>query len=82
MTAENHKIRLPETHEDLLRSTALAHIATLGPNGEHGKVGQTKTRQKDRNINRSPRLALSIVDPEDPSRYRDTGPRRSRRGGP
>ena len=69
MTAENHKIRLPETHEDLLRSTALAHIATLGPNGEHGKFSQTKTRQKYRNINREPRLAVSIVDPEDPSRY-------------
>ena len=66
MTAQNHKIRLPETHEDLLRSTALSHIATLGPNG---KFSQTKTCQKDRNINREPRLALSIVDPEDPSRY-------------
>ena len=69
MTAENHKIRLPETHEYLLRSTALAHIATLGPNGEHGKFSQTRRRQKERNINREPRLAVSIVDPEDPSRY-------------
>ena len=69
MTAENHKIRLPETHEYLLRSTALAHIATLGPNGEHGKFSQTKTRQKHRNINREPRLALSIVDPDNPFRY-------------
>jgi hypothetical protein len=67
VTAENHKSRLPEPHEDLLRSTA--HVATLEPNGEHGKSSQTRRRQKERNINREARLALSIVDPEDPSRY-------------
>jgi hypothetical protein len=69
VTAENHKIRLPEAHEDLLRSTALASVATLGPKGEHGKFSQTRTPQNYRNINREPRLAVSIVDPEVPSRY-------------
>jgi PPOX class probable F420-dependent enzyme len=76
------KTRIPESHMDLLGSTALAHVATLGPrgepqsnpvwfgwDGEYVKFSQTKTRQKYMNVNRDPRLALSIVDPENPLRY-------------
>jgi PPOX class probable F420-dependent enzyme len=76
------KIRIPESHVDLLWSTALAHVATSGPrgepqtnpvwfgwDGEYVKFSQTKTRQKYKNLNRDPRLALSIVDPENPLRY-------------
>jgi PPOX class probable F420-dependent enzyme len=76
------KIRIPESHVDLLGSTALAHVATLGPrgepqsspvwfgwDGEYVKFSQTKTRQKYENLDRDPRLALSIVDPENPLRY-------------
>jgi hypothetical protein len=37
--------------------------------GEHVKVSQTKTRQKHQNLNRDRRIALSIVDPENPYRY-------------
>ena len=82
MTAENHQTLIPATHEDLLMSNALAHVATLGPqgephnnpvwfdwDGEHIRFSQTKTRQKYRNVGREPRLALSIVDPENPYRY-------------
>jgi PPOX class probable F420-dependent enzyme len=82
VTTENNRARIPESHEDLLSSTALAHVATLGPDGElhnnpvwfgwdgeNVKFSQTKTRQKYRNVNREPRLALSIVDPENPYRY-------------
>jgi PPOX class probable F420-dependent enzyme len=81
VTTEN-KTRVPESHVDLLRSKALAHVATLGPHGEpqnnpvwfgwdgeYVKFSQTKTRQKYKNLNRDPRLALSIVDPENPLRY-------------
>jgi PPOX class probable F420-dependent enzyme len=73
---------IPENYSDLLSSTALAHVATIGPkgepqsnpvwfdwDGEHVKFSQTKTRQKYRNLNRDPRVALSIVDPENPYRY-------------
>lgn len=73
---------VPEGYEDLLYSTALIHVATTGPNGEpqnnpvwfdwdgeHVKFSQTKTRQKYRNVNRDPRIALSLVDPENPYRY-------------
>lgn len=73
---------IPQQYHDLLASTALAHIATLGPNGEpqvtpvwfgwdgeHVRFSQTTTRQKLRNLRRDPRIALSIVDPTNPLRY-------------
>jgi len=69
-------------YADLLRSTALAHVGTIGPHGEpqvnpvwfgwdgqHILFSQTKTRQKHHNVQRDPRIALSIVDPENPYRY-------------
>jgi PPOX class probable F420-dependent enzyme len=80
---------IPEGHQDLLESTALAHVVTIGPHsepqsnpvwfdrdGEHVRFSQTKTREKYRNVHRDPRIALSIIDPEDPGR------RRAHRGGP
>ena len=79
---ENGKDAIPEGYHDLLESTALVHVATVGPkgapqnnpvwfdwDGEHIKFSQTKTRQKYRNMSREPRVALSIVDPENPYRY-------------
>ncbi|MEJ7819670.1 MAG: PPOX class F420-dependent oxidoreductase [Rubrobacteraceae bacterium] len=82
MTTENKNPILPEDYKDILESTALAHVATVGPNGEpqntpvwfdfdgeHLKFSQTKARQKYRNVGREPRIALSIVDPENDYRY-------------
>ena len=82
MTTENGKTNIPEGYEDLLRSTAVAHVATIGPkgepqvnpvwfdwDGEHFKISQTKTRQKYKNVGRDPHIALSIVDPENHPRY-------------
>jgi PPOX class probable F420-dependent enzyme len=82
MDIQDQKPPVPEDYKDLLSSTALAHVATIGPkdepqsnpvwfdwNGEHVKFSQTKTRQKYRNLNRGPRIALSIVDPQNPMRY-------------
>lgn len=73
---------IPSGYEDLLTSTALADIATIGPHGEpqvnpvwfdwdgtHVRFSQTKTRQKLHNLQRDPRIALSIVDPANPYRY-------------
>ena len=73
---------IPVGYEDLLESTALAHVATIGPNGEpqvnpvwfgwdgtHLLFSQTTTRQKYRNLQRDGRIALSIVDPSNPYRY-------------
>ena len=82
MTIQNARTTIPERFHDLLESTALAHVATIGPrgepqsnpvwfgwDGEHVKFSHTKTRQKYRNLNRDPRVALSMVDPENPLRY-------------
>jgi PPOX class probable F420-dependent enzyme len=73
---------IPEKFEDLLNSTALAHVATVGPkgepqnnpvwfdwDGERIRFSQLPVRQKYRNIQREPRVALSIVDPANPYRY-------------
>ena len=79
---EDGRVEIPEGYRDLLETTALVHVATLGPDGEpqnnpvwfgwdgeHIKISQTKARQKYRNMNREPRVALSMVDPENPYRY-------------
>lgn len=79
---QNKQTRIPEGYEDLLQSTALVHVATTGPDGEpqstpvwfdwdggHIRFSQTKTRQKYRNLQRDPHIALSLVDPENPYRY-------------
>ncbi|MGH2347215.1 MAG: PPOX class F420-dependent oxidoreductase [Chloroflexota bacterium] len=73
---------VPRTHEDILQSTALAVISTLGPKGEpqtspvwfgwDGNVlrfSHTKARQKYRNLRRDPRIAVTLVDPANPYRY-------------
>lgn len=73
---------IPDTHADLLDSTALAHVATVGPGGEpqtspvwfdwdgtYLKFSQTTGRQKYKNLNAEPRIAVSIVDPTNPYRY-------------
>jgi hypothetical protein len=82
LTTQNHNPKIPENYQDLLESTALAHVATIGPggepqnnpvwfdwHGEHVRFSQTKARQKFRNLNRNSRMAFSIVDPENPYRY-------------
>ncbi|MDQ3044078.1 MAG: PPOX class F420-dependent oxidoreductase [Chloroflexota bacterium] len=74
--------RIPASHSDLLESTALAHVASIGPqgepqsnpvwfgwDGEYLTFSQTTTRQKYRNVQREPRISLSIIDPSNPYRY-------------
>lgn len=74
---------VPEHYTDLLQSTALAHIATIGPKGEpqssplwFGWDGEflrfaqlVGADRKRRNLEREPRIAVSIVDPENIYRY-------------
>ncbi|HEC08179.1 MAG TPA: PPOX class F420-dependent oxidoreductase [Acidimicrobiales bacterium] len=73
---------IPESHADILDSKGFAHVATIGPEGEpqstpvwYGTEGDrilfslTTARQKYRNLQADPRLALSITDPENPYRY-------------
>ena len=73
---------VPESHHDILASTALANVATIGPDGgpqvnpvwfewdgTHLRFGQVATRQKVRNLQRNPAIAVAIVDPTNPPRY-------------
>jgi PPOX class probable F420-dependent enzyme len=73
---------IPSAYEDLLTSKALAHVATIGPDGapqnnpvwfdwdgSHLLFSQTTGRQKYRNLQADPHVALSIVDPINPYRY-------------
>jgi PPOX class probable F420-dependent enzyme len=74
--------RVPDSHRDLLERPLFAHLATVRPNGapqsnvmwyvwdgNRIKMTHTKSRQKFRNLQRDPRLALSIADPEDMYRF-------------
>ena len=77
MTAQQQQPLIPDNFQDILASTTVAHVATLGPHGEPQstpvwfmwdgqqlKFSQTTTRQKYRNLRRDPRIAVSLVDPQ------------------
>lgn len=68
---------VPDSHRDILDAPGFAHMATIGPDGEpqvnpvwyefDGEFllfSQTKDRQKYRNVQREPRVAASITDPD------------------
>jgi len=73
---------IPEKYRDLFNKRAFAALTTLMPDGspqttpvwvdtdgEHVIFNSAKGRQKDRNVRRDPRVALAIVDPDNPYRY-------------
>jgi len=73
---------IPENYLDLFGKPAFAALTTLMPDGspqtqpvwvdyENGKVivNTAVGRQKDKNLRRDPRVALMLMDPENPYRY-------------
>lgn len=73
---------IPESHADLLEKRGFAHLASLGPDGEPQShpvwyfwendellISTTKERQKYENVQREARVAVSILDPDNPYRY-------------
>jgi len=73
---------IPEKYRDLFQKRAFASLGTLMPDGrpqvtpvwcdfdgEHIIFNSAKGRQKDKNVRRDPRVALTLVDPENPYRY-------------
>jgi PPOX class probable F420-dependent enzyme len=74
---------IPESHQDIFESKAFAHLATLMPDGtpqvtpvwvdhdgdEAVLINSARGRQKVRNVERDPKVAVSVLDPEDPYRY-------------
>ena len=75
-------MNLPEGLIDLLHQTSLCFVATLMPDGspqmtetwvdtdgEHVIINTVQGFQKVKNVDRDPRVALSVSDPANPSRY-------------
>jgi PPOX class probable F420-dependent enzyme len=71
-----------EKYSDLFKKKAFANLGTLMKDGspqvtpvwcdfdgKHVRVNSARGRVKDLNIRRDPRVALSILDPENPYRY-------------
>lgn len=75
-------ITIPDPFRDLLTKKAFASLATVMADGSpqvtpvwfdfdgtHLRVNSAKGRVKDRNMRRNGRVALSILDPENPYRH-------------
>jgi PPOX class probable F420-dependent enzyme len=73
---------IPEKYRDLFSKRSFASLATLMADGQPQVtpvwcdleadlviVNSAKGRQKDKNIRRDPRVALAVIDPENPYRY-------------
>ena len=73
---------IPASHADLLDKKAFANLSTLNADGSpqvtpvwvdydgtNLMVNTARGRVKARNLEREPRVALSIADPENPYRY-------------
>lgn len=71
-----------EKYIDLFDKKTFAHLATLMPDGrpqvspvwcdydgQHIIINTAKGRQKDRNMRRDGRVAVSLIDPDNPYRY-------------
>jgi PPOX class probable F420-dependent enzyme len=74
--------RIPDAYRDLFQKKAFAHLATLLPDGspqsspvwcdfdgECVLINTERARLKFKNVQRDPRVALSICDPDNPYRY-------------
>lgn len=75
-------MNIPERYADIFDKQSFWHIATVGPNGEpqsspvwatfdgtHIKFSLTRDRQKFRNLEAQPAVALSATDPDNGHRY-------------
>ena len=75
-------VAIPTGYNDLLERPLYGHLATTRPDGavqvspmwfdwdgELLRFAHTTKRQKYRNVQSSPRVAMSISDPDNPYRY-------------
>ena len=73
---------IPASHADLLQKKAFANLSTVNADGSpqvtpvwvdydgtNLMVNTARGRVKTKNLEREPRVALSIADPENPYRY-------------
>lgn len=75
-------VSIPENYLDLFSKPAFGFLTTLMPDGspqtqpvwvdfENGQVivNSAAGRQKDKNMRRDPRVAVTLMDPDNPYRY-------------
>src|ERR1700693_6306244 len=75
-------VTIIEPFKDLFDKVAYAHLATLMKDGSpqvtpvwcdfygsHIRINSAKDRLKDKNMRRNKKVALSILDPDNPYRY-------------
>ena len=73
---------IPQEYRDLFDKKSFAHVATVGSggapqvtpvwidyDGSHIRFNTARGRVKDKNLQKNPRVALSVQDPENPYRY-------------
>src|SRR5579872_1305029 len=73
---------IPDKYSELFSKRAFASLATLMPDGSQQVtpvsvdlegdlviVNTARGRQKDKNMRRDPRVAMTLIDPENPYRY-------------
>lgn len=73
---------IPDNYKDLFNKKAFAHLGTAMPDGSpqvtpvwcdfdgtHIRINSAKGRLKDKNMRRNKRVALAIMDPDNPYRY-------------
>ena len=73
---------IPDKYLDLFQKRAFANLATLMPDGTpqvtpvwvdwdgtHVLINSARGRQKDKNMQRSAAVSMSILDPDNPYRY-------------
>jgi len=73
---------IPAQYHDLFQKKAFAHLATVNGDGTpqvtpvwvdfdgtHIRFNTAKGRVKERNLRRTPQVALAVLDPDNPYRY-------------
>jgi PPOX class probable F420-dependent enzyme len=73
---------IPDAYRDLFEKRSFANLVTLMPDGspqvtpvwvdfdgQYVLINSAKGRQKDRNMEARPQVAMDILDPENPYRY-------------
>jgi PPOX class probable F420-dependent enzyme len=76
--------KIPASHVDLLESPYVAVLTTVAPNGqpentvvwcswdgEHVLVNTADGRRKPNNVRNNPKVALTVIDPQNPYRWID-----------
>ncbi len=75
-------VEIPDKYKDIFAKKAFAHLGTVMPDGSpqvspvwfetvgnHFIINSEARRLKTRNMQRDPRVSLSISDPDNPYRY-------------